>query len=43
MANYWVFEYEQDRVDTTSRVVGDLADYFSDYVKQRKSVPSKMI
>ena len=39
MANNWVYEFEQDRADITVKVTGEMADYFHDYIKRRKSSP----
>ncbi len=39
MSQNWVTELEQRRIDTTSRVVGEMSDYFTSYIADRRRKP----
>lgn len=41
LAPNFVTEFEQDRVDLTVRVTNEMADYFEDYIAERKKDPKE--
>lgn len=41
MCSLWLKEWDDERAASTARVTGEMADYFHDYLKQRKKNPQE--